>query len=473
MKFLFSILIAAAVTLGGIGAYHNFIAPQNDGLVVLGGFNPAAGGTYRLQSSIGTTNTSITLSSFKEPISETNITMSTLGSDIGYGTLDPQSSTRKEFISFTGITQNANGTATLTGVTRGLGFQYPYAASATYRKAHPGQSIFILSDSPQLFDEYTKRRSNEWITGTWGFSSNATSTSNCSSAEEYCRKDYVDNVVNQGAATSTESVSGIVELATAAEQAAGTANTANLAYALTAEHATSTPGANNVAANHTIIADSNGFLGIGWISSALEYAFGSLTATNATTTNLTISGTVSSLLKTDASGIVSGAVAGTDYPPVNLTFSTTTDALVNNGSIDTTTFLIPAGTIHASSTIRTLFSITGVDVGADTECSFALKTSGDVTLGGIGLGTMDGTNTYIANGEFMTLFNSSVSSQTTLGYSNSGKNSITNATRAGASSFSENTSSIDFSSAVTLKGVLTSGGGGANCTINNMMLKVN
>ena len=121
---------------------------------MFGGFAPAAGGSYRLKSSIGSTNTTITLSSFKEPVSEIPITMASLDSDIGYATIDPQSPTRKEFISFTGITQNANGSAQLTGVTRGLGFTSPFTASSTLRKSHPGQSIFILSDPPQLFNEY-------------------------------------------------------------------------------------------------------------------------------------------------------------------------------------------------------------------------------------------------------------------------------------------------------------------------------
>jgi len=96
--------------------------------------------------------------------------MSTLNSDIAYATIDPQSSSRKVFISFTGVTQNADGSATLTGVSRGLAFQYPFTASSTLRQSHPGQSILILSDSPQFFEEYAKKRSDETITGQWTFS---------------------------------------------------------------------------------------------------------------------------------------------------------------------------------------------------------------------------------------------------------------------------------------------------------------
>lgn len=158
--------------------YEQVATPQKQILTVnssadeetLGGFSPAAGGTYRLRTSIGSTDTSITLSSFKEPITGNAFTMTTLNTDIGYATLDPQSPTRKELISFTGVTQSSDGSAVLTGVSRGLAFQYPYTASSTLRKSHPGQSILILSDAPQVFNEYGRLRSNEIVTGQWTFS---------------------------------------------------------------------------------------------------------------------------------------------------------------------------------------------------------------------------------------------------------------------------------------------------------------
>ena len=143
-------------------------APQTQ---VLGAYNPSGGGTYRLQTSIGSTNTTIYLSSFKEPISLTPYTMSYLNTSVGYGTLEPQQPTRSEFISFTGITQNSDGTALLTGVTRGLARSYPFTASSTFRTSHAGQSIFILSDSPQHFSEYATKQNNETISGTWTFAS--------------------------------------------------------------------------------------------------------------------------------------------------------------------------------------------------------------------------------------------------------------------------------------------------------------
>lgn len=131
-------------------------------------FKPTAGGTYRLQSSIGGSDTTLTLTSFTEPVSGTLYTMAYLGSTIEYATLEPQS-TSKEIISFTGITQNADGTATLTGVTRGLSFSTPYTAVVALQQPHSGQSILILSDAPQLFNQYAIKGNDETITGSWTF----------------------------------------------------------------------------------------------------------------------------------------------------------------------------------------------------------------------------------------------------------------------------------------------------------------
>lgn len=173
LKSLATVITAGVLSVGSfLGLYHPTNQVTNDvAPAALGAFNPSGGGTYRLQTSLGSTDTTIRLSSFKEPISNTPYTMAYLNSSIGYGTLDPQQPTRSEFISFTGITQNSDGTASLTGVVRGLGRSYPYAASTTLSVAHSGQSIFILSDSPSLFNEYAIKRNVQSITGIWTFAS--------------------------------------------------------------------------------------------------------------------------------------------------------------------------------------------------------------------------------------------------------------------------------------------------------------
>jgi hypothetical protein len=182
----------------------------------LGSYNPSGGGTYRLRTTAGSTDTQIQLSSFKEPVSNIAYTMTVLNSSVGYGTLDPQTS-KSEFISFTGIIQNSDGTAILTGVTRGLARSYPYTASSTLRQPHAGQSIFILSDSPQHFNEYAVKQNDETITGDWKVGSpiNATSIAN---------RNYVDGKIFGGIGNASETATGTVQIATGLQTASSTSN---------------------------------------------------------------------------------------------------------------------------------------------------------------------------------------------------------------------------------------------------------
>ena len=132
-------------------------------------FHVAGLQTYTLSGSIGSTDTSFTLSSFLEPVTGTALTMANLATDINYGTIAPKT-TSSEFISFTTITQNANGTCTLGGVVRGLAKKYPYTTDAAYKLPHSGQSQFILSDAPQVLNQYASKTHDETISGQWTFS---------------------------------------------------------------------------------------------------------------------------------------------------------------------------------------------------------------------------------------------------------------------------------------------------------------
>lgn len=114
-------------------------------------YNIYGGKTYQLKNTITSTATSIILSSFKEPVSGADVTMSLMNTTIAYGTIAPKTG-KSEFISFTGITQNSDGTATLTGVTRGLKRGSDFTSSATFKLAHNSGTKFILSDSPQALN---------------------------------------------------------------------------------------------------------------------------------------------------------------------------------------------------------------------------------------------------------------------------------------------------------------------------------
>lgn len=179
-------------------------------------FYPFGAGTYTLSGSISSTATTINLSSFLEPVTGTPYTMVLLNSDIAFATIAPKT-TSSEFISFTGITQNADGTATLTGVTRGLAKKYPFTTDSTYKLPHSGQSQFIISDVPQLFQEYIPLTNDVTITGVKTFATGATPlitdqpTTNLMAANKL----YVDTVAIAGAPNSSTTTKGIGKVSVA------------------------------------------------------------------------------------------------------------------------------------------------------------------------------------------------------------------------------------------------------------------
>jgi len=191
-------------------------------------FAPFGAQTFYLGSSISSTATTILLSSFVEPVTGTPYTMALLNTDIAYGTIGPKTSSA-EFISFTGITQNSDGTATLTGVTRGLAKKYPFATDSAYKLPHAGQSVFIISDAPQLFNKYVSLENAETISGkkTFPASGNAnapvagTVYATPTDDLEYATKKYVDTVALQGAPDASTTVKGVSKMSVAPASATG------------------------------------------------------------------------------------------------------------------------------------------------------------------------------------------------------------------------------------------------------------
>lgn len=173
-------------------------------------YKPFGGATYTLGSSISSTQNTILLSSFLEPVSNIPYTMALLGTDIAYGTIAPKTS-QVEFISFTGITQNDNGSALLTGVTRGLNKKQPYEENTTFKLPHSGQSIFIISDAPQVFVEYAAKENDEIITGKW-------SVPDPTQSMQIANKEYVDagdsNARTVNVVDTTSDSSGNVQVST-------------------------------------------------------------------------------------------------------------------------------------------------------------------------------------------------------------------------------------------------------------------
>lgn len=217
-----------------------------------GAYAPTGGGTYRLGQSIGASDSTIKISSFKEPVSGIPYTMTYLGSDIEYGTISPQSSI-SEFISFSGITQNSDGSATLTGVIRGLS-RTPgtggCVASSTLAQSHAGQSILILSNPPCQLAEYAPLRTAATISNIWTFASTTApqyDANYLAAGNQFVSYNQLAATAIQGGATSTEGVLGLVRLASFTQIGSSTASSTAGQFGLAPlvipnKYATTTPG---------------------------------------------------------------------------------------------------------------------------------------------------------------------------------------------------------------------------------------
>lgn len=414
MKHLLLKITATAIGILGIASV--FFALTG---LTFAAFNPTGGGTYYLQASINQSQTTITLTSFTEPSSNIPYTMTYLNTDIMYATINP-TSLNSEFVSFTGITQNTNGTATLTGVTRGLGRSYPYVASTTLAHSTPGQTQFILSAPPEFYNEYASRRNSQTITGTWTFGSTTPPRYDADpiwanfSTQVFADVSYVNSVVAAGAANASETVKGIIQLATGAQAALGTSfGSTGARLALGNNLATSTPynsGSNVVPITGTNEKLSQLFLDLTQsfsVSGLWTFGNGFISTASSTftaTTSLPCSNVLSNACKfngvayqtpstqgaagtvwiNNGSGVLtSGIPNGAQY---NL--ASTTSAGTTSGTVNSFAITIPAGTLTASSSVAIDGDITCIGTGgAAKTCSIKVTdqnstnyvTSGQVT----------------------------------------------------------------------------------------------
>lgn len=246
-------------------------------------FFPAGGQVYNLNASIGSTDTTITLSSFTEPVSNTPYTMAYFNSSIMFGTIGPRT-TSSEFISFTGITQNLNGTATLTGVVRGLQKAYPYTTSATFKLPHSGQSAFILSDSPQVFDQYAALSNANEFTGvnTFDVSPQVPTPTNPNDAAD---KAYVDGIAISGSPDMSTTSKGVARASTSPNVTLG-----NPTITI-ASPAVITLNSHGLTLNDTVQFTTTGALPTGISASTTYYVISAGLTTNAFEISATLGGT--------------------------------------------------------------------------------------------------------------------------------------------------------------------------------------
>lgn len=338
MNLLTYIGKALAVTVASVAMlFGTHSAPPQS----FGSYNPTGGGTYRIQSSVSSSAATITLTSFKEPVSGIAYTMTYLNSSIEYGTLEPQTST-KEFISFTGITQNSDGSAMLTGVTRGLGFSYPYTSSTTLQQTHPAQSIFILSNPPQLTNQYANKSNNETISGDWLVPDPVNSTS-------VANREYVDGKIFGGIGNASETATGTVEIATQLEAASSTMNGTLGRLAIPSSLSTSTRNS-NTASLVVPVTKNNGRIDNSFIDPSQSLQLGSTTFTFPSSI-----GASSTVMVTNGSGALTNA-----YTP-GLIYNTNNANITNSGGSTTTVFtlVLPAASIASTTSLDLTIGVSG------------------------------------------------------------------------------------------------------------------
>lgn len=220
-----------------------------------GAINTVGGlGYFLYGSGIGSSDTTLTLTYFYIPVSKQKLSMTDFGT-IGYITLEPGNATKQEFVSFTGVTQNGDGTATLTGLSRGLSPISPYTASSTLQKAHAGGTQAAISNPPQLYSLFGNKSNDETVTGNWTFTGQTT---------------FSSFPISPTNSTSSYTTSGGNQFATPAQQAAGTATSTNgnlAPLSLAAKNATSTFNS-NTAANVVVVTKSGGKIDSSFVETA-------------------------------------------------------------------------------------------------------------------------------------------------------------------------------------------------------------
>lgn len=97
----------------------------------------------------------------------TPLTMSNFGI-LGYGTNQPAEGTQEEQISWSGVINNADGSAQLTGIESVLDI-YPYTASTGFSQNHGWGTNFVVSNTAGFYNTFANKENDGTITGSWVF----------------------------------------------------------------------------------------------------------------------------------------------------------------------------------------------------------------------------------------------------------------------------------------------------------------
>ncbi len=240
-------------------------------------------------------------------------TMADSGS-ILFGKID-QGTTNEEIISWNGMIDNTTY-YTLTGVIWGYESTGNTTTTDNYKRHNSGAKLIITNDDHYLEAVYDTLAYDATISGKKTFSVLPESSLSATTSNQFTIKSYVDNIVNQGASTSTESIAGISYLATRIENASSTQWGITEPHVQQSEHATSTPSSVIASLSNGIWdvwSEIGGKISQSWLDLTEAFTFsGDFVVNNASST---ITGTLASGGNITSDGKVTGVniTNETDY----------------------------------------------------------------------------------------------------------------------------------------------------------------
>jgi peptidoglycan hydrolase-like protein with peptidoglycan-binding domain len=308
--------------------------------------NPVAGVNYFLSGSgASAAATSFTLTSLTIPQSGYLLQDSDFSTTF-YVTFEPGNRSRQEIASCTTVTQNAAGTATLSGCLRGLLPFSPYNASTTYAFPHGGGTTVIFSNPPQLYNEFVAKGNAAQISGIYTFASSslprASTTPTYVSGDELKFATYgqLASTSFSGTVNSSLTQKGIAQIATKLELASSTAlGTTGAILVPQSAYFSATSSATTTA----ILSKTTGKMSQGFLDLTEGFSFsGGVTSTGVFATSATT---------TLATTTFTGGVTG----PISQLIDATTTTVTISGSTATTTLVtstILANTLIGSNAIH-------------------------------------------------------------------------------------------------------------------------
>ena len=168
--------------------------------------------------------TSIVLTSFAD-IYGNVLTMADFGTK-GYITCEPDT-TNEESLTFTGVTANANGTYTLTGISTVLA-KSPYTETSGAVRQHSGGTKVVVTDTVAFWNTFTNKNNDETVAGKYTFPNGANrpildADTDTATAAGLVTLGQLSRQAISGASNASTTVKGIVQEATQAQYLAKTA----------------------------------------------------------------------------------------------------------------------------------------------------------------------------------------------------------------------------------------------------------